>query len=110
MDRYFTSRHTRQLADARGSAKIEVPPPPVSSESQISDKAKEGTRHSGLVRPDNKCPLCNKEIDQASLSYIQTVPKAFDYQCLAESIKKSSKCPLTGYPLTLGDIRRVYLA
>jgi hypothetical protein len=45
-----------------------------------------------------------------SLCFIQTAPKAFDYQCLAEHIQKHQKCPETGYPLSLQDIRRVYFA
>lgn len=59
---------------------------------------------------DSLCPICKKSITLTTMCFVKTAPKAFDYTCLLEYVQKHGKCPVTGYPLTAGDIRRIYFS
>lgn len=63
-----------------------------------------------LDQKESKCPICEKSLTLATMCYVRTVPKAFDYTCLLEYVQKHNKCPITGYPLTATDIRRIYFS
>lgn len=92
LEMYYNSRHTRQLAELRGTEHQSVTVP-----SLVSGGG-------------NKCPICGESLKPETLAFLKTAPKAYHYDCLLTKIAETKVCPASGYSVNQEDIRRVYLS